>query len=37
MHNQVFQKISMLETGGRNRLRRGGWGSEYGREGKDGT
>jgi len=27
----------MLETGGRNRLERGGWGSEFGHEGKNGT
>jgi len=26
----------VLETGGRNRLERGGWGSEFGREGRNG-
>jgi len=33
MHNQVFQRISVLETGGRNRLGRRGWKSEFSREG----
>jgi len=27
----------MLETGGKDRLKRRGWGSEFGREGRNGT
>ena len=35
MHNQVFQRISVLEIGGRNRLGRRGWRSELSCEGRN--
>jgi len=37
MHNQAFQKLQCLKQGVGHKLGGGGWGSEFGREGRNYT